>query len=191
MKILWGILILAVIIITHEMGHYLIARLNGIEVVEFTIGFGPKIIGWKTKSGTKFSVRLIMLGAACVFDDLDAGPDDDDMDIASLIANSSFRKANVWARIATTIAGPFFNLLLAYVLGLFLMNYIDIPSTVITQVVEGGAAYEAGVVSLILIAIVTAVIFKLIKDKKNGISSCGGNCKSCGMCSSCNRTDKK
>ena len=144
MKILLGILILALIIITHEMGHYLIARLNGIEVVEFTIGFGPKIIGWKTKSGTKFSVRLIMLGAACVFDDLDAGSDDEDTDIASLIANSSFRKANVWARIATTIAGPFFNLLLAYVLGLFLMNYIDIPSTVITQVVEGGAAYEAG-----------------------------------------------
>lgn len=46
------------------------------------------------------------------------------------------------------------------------------------------------VVSLILIAIVTAVIFKLIKDKKNGVSSCGGNCKSCGMCASCNRKDK-
>ena len=46
------------------------------------------------------------------------------------------------------------------------------------------------VVSLVLIAIVVSVIFKLIKDKKNGISSCGGNCKSCGMCSSCNRPDK-
>ena len=144
MKILLGILILAVIIVTHEMGHYLIARLNGIEVVEFTIGFGPKLIGWKTKSGTKFSIRLIMLGAACVFDDLDAGADDEDMDIATLIASSSFRKANVWARIATTVAGPFFNLLLAFVLGLFLMNYIDIPSTVVTEVVQDGAAYAAG-----------------------------------------------
>ena len=64
MKIVLGIAILAVIIITHEFGHYLIARINGIEVVEFTIGFGPKLIGWKTKSGTKFSIRLIMLGAA-------------------------------------------------------------------------------------------------------------------------------
>ena len=145
MKIILGILILALIIITHEMGHYLIARLNGIEVVEFTIGFGPKIFGWRTKSGTKFSIRLIMLGAACVFDDLEAGNDDEDTDIASLIANSSFRKANVWARIATTIAGPLFNLLLAYVLGLFLMNYIDIPSTKILHVDPAGAAYEAGI----------------------------------------------
>ena len=126
------------------MGHFLIARLNGIEVVEFTVGFGPKIFGWKTKAGTKISVRLIMLGAACVFDDLDAPVDDDKSDIASIIANSAFRKANVWSRIATTIAGPFFNLLLAFVIGLFLMNYIDIPDTTITEVMADGAAYEAG-----------------------------------------------
>ena len=144
MKIVLGIAILAVIIITHEFGHYLIARLNGIEVVEFTIGFGPKLIGWKTKSGTKFSIRLIMLGAACVFDDLDAGTDED-TDLASMIANSSFRKANVWSRIATTLAGPFFNLLLAFVLGLFLMNYIDMPDTVVTEVNTDGAAYAAGI----------------------------------------------
>ena len=144
MKIVLGIAILAVIIITHEFGHYLIARINGIEVVEFTIGFGPKLIGWKTKSGTRFSIRLIMLGAACVFDDLDAGTDED-TDLASMIANSSFRKANVWSRIATTLAGPFFNLLLAFVLGLFLMNYIDMPDTVVTEVNTDGAAYAAGI----------------------------------------------
>lgn len=144
MKILLGILILAVIVFVHEMGHFLIARLNGIEVVEFTVGFGPKLFGWKTKSGTKIAVRLIMLGAACVFDDLDAGTDED-TDLATLIANSSFRKANVWSRIATTVAGPLFNLLLAFVLGLFLMNYIDIPDTTVTEVATDGAAYAAGI----------------------------------------------
>ena len=46
------------------------------------------------------------------------------------------------------------------------------------------------IVSLILVAVAAAVIFKLIKDKKNGISSCGGNCAHCGMCSSCTRPDK-
>ena len=143
MKILLGILILAVIIFTHEFGHFLIARLNGIEVVEFTVGFGPKLFGWRTKAGTKVSVRLIMLGAACVFDDLDADTGDD-TSIASMIENSSFRKANVWSRIATTLAGPMFNLLLAFVLGLFLMNYIDIPDTTVTEVSVDGAAYEAG-----------------------------------------------
>ncbi len=142
MKILLGILILAVIVFVHEMGHYLIAVVNGIEVVEFTVGFGPKLFGWKTKRGTKVSLRLIMLGAACVFDDLDA--DHGDEDIASILANSKFRQANVWSRIATTLAGPFFNLLLAFVIGLFLMNYIDIPSTRVLHVDPEGAAYEAG-----------------------------------------------
>ena len=126
------------------MGHYLIARLNGIDVVEFTIGFGPKIFGWTTGSGTRFSVRLILFGAACVFDDLDAQLDDNDADFASVIANSPYRKANVWSRIATTLAGPFFNLLLAFVLGLFLMNYITISDTTISDVMQDGAAYEAG-----------------------------------------------
>ena len=54
MKILLGILILAVIVFVHEMGHYLIARLNGIDVVEFTVGFGPKIFGWKTKAEQRY-----------------------------------------------------------------------------------------------------------------------------------------
>ncbi|MCR5591612.1 MAG: FeoB-associated Cys-rich membrane protein [Lachnospiraceae bacterium] len=47
------------------------------------------------------------------------------------------------------------------------------------------------VVSAVLIAVVTAVIFKMIKDKKNGISSCGGNCAHCGLCASCNRKENR
>ena len=47
------------------------------------------------------------------------------------------------------------------------------------------------VVFLILAAMVTAVIYKMIKDRKNGISSCGGNCAKCGMCASCGKKDGK
>lgn len=47
------------------------------------------------------------------------------------------------------------------------------------------------VVFLILVSIVTAVIYKMIKDRKNGISSCGGNCAKCGMCGSCGKKDGK
>lgn len=140
MKIIWGIIILCVIVIVHEGGHMLIAKLNGIEVIEFTIGFGPKIFGFK-KGGTEYCIRAIPFGGACIFEDLDA---DDDADIATVIANSKYRQANVWARIATTFAGPAFNFLLAFVLGLFLMNYIDMPSTQITSVADDGVAKEAG-----------------------------------------------
>ena len=141
MKIIWGILILCIIVVSHELGHFLIAKLNGIEVKEFDIGFGPKIFGIK-KGGTEYCLRVIPLGGACVFDDFeDAG---EDADMATLIANSSYRQANVWARIATTVAGPMFNFLLAFILGLFLMQYINMPPAVITEVTEGSVAEEAG-----------------------------------------------
>lgn len=142
MKIIWGIVILCVIVLSHEMGHLIIAKLNGIEVKEFTIGFGPMIFGF-TKGGTKYCIRAIPMGGACIFEDLDA-ENEEESDMASLIANSSYRKANVWSRIATTLAGPVFNFLLAFILGLFLMNYIDMPSTVITSVTEDSAAMDAG-----------------------------------------------
>ena len=142
MKIIWGILILLVIVVAHEMGHFLIARLNGIEVKEFTIGFGPKLVGWTSKGGTRFCIRLILFGAACVFEDLEN--EDEDADLETLYANSAYRKANVYSRIATTLAGPVFNLILAFIVGLFLMNYIDMPSTLITGLTEDSVAAEAG-----------------------------------------------
>lgn len=46
------------------------------------------------------------------------------------------------------------------------------------------------VVSLILIIVVSAVVFKMIKDKKSGISSCGGNCARCNMCAACRSPEK-
>lgn len=142
MKIVWGILILLVIVVAHELGHFLIARLNGIDVKEFTIGFGPKLFGKQFKSGTKFSIRLILIGAACVFEELDEQSENDD--IETIYANSAYRKANVWARIATTVAGPLFNLILAFLVGLFLMNYVNMPTTEITGIIDDSAAAEAG-----------------------------------------------
>lgn len=140
MKIIWGIIILCVIVVSHEFGHFIIAKLNGIEVKEFDIGFGPKIFGVK-KGGTEYCLRALPLGGACVFDDYENAGDDVSME--ELIANSSYRKANVWSRIATTFAGPLFNFLLAFILGLFLMNYIDMPSTVITSISANSAAEDA------------------------------------------------
>lgn len=142
MKIIWGIVILCVIVISHEFGHLLIAKMNGIDVKEFTIGFGPKLFGIN-KGGTLYCVRMIPFGGACVFDDMEAF--DEDADMTTIIENSSYRKANVWARIATTLAGPMFNFLLAFLIGLFLMNYIDMPSALVVDVTEGSVAEEAGI----------------------------------------------
>ena len=139
MKIVFGILILCIVVIAHEFGHMIVAKASGIEVKEFCIGFGPKIVGF-TKGGTLYSLRCIPFGGACIFDDMDANDE-------NAIEESQFRKAPVWSRFLTIFAGPFFNFLLAFVFALFLMSNIYYPSTEVVEVAEGGAAAEAGMVA--------------------------------------------
>ena len=67
-SILLAILLLAILIVVHELGHFWAARLMKIEVVEFGVGFGPKLFGWKSrKHGTRFVIRAIPLGGYNAF----------------------------------------------------------------------------------------------------------------------------
>ena len=61
-----ALLILALLIVVHEFGHYITGRLLGFKVLEFAVGFGPKLIKWERK-GIKYSVRAIPLGGFCSF----------------------------------------------------------------------------------------------------------------------------
>ena len=70
LKIVLALFIFCIIVISHELGHFIIAKVNGIAVTEFCIGFGPTLIGF-TKNGTKYSFKPILLGGACIFDDED------------------------------------------------------------------------------------------------------------------------
>ena len=86
LNIIAAILILSIIVIIHEFGHFIIAKANGVEVTEFFIGFGPKIIKFK-KGGTEYSLRLLPFGGACVMlgqdfmdDPLDRDVEDDEAD---------------------------------------------------------------------------------------------------------------
>lgn len=66
--VLLAILLLGILIMVHEWGHFIAARLTGIEVMEFSIGFGPKLLGWKGKKHeTAFSLRAIPMGGYCAF----------------------------------------------------------------------------------------------------------------------------
>ena len=66
-SIIWFIIILSVIVISHEFGHFIVARMNGIRVLEFDVGFGPTLLHF-TKKGTKFALKLLPFGGACIFD---------------------------------------------------------------------------------------------------------------------------
>ena len=73
--ILLAIALLGVLVMVHEFGHYIVGRLTGMTVLEFSIGFGPKLLGWKRK-GIDYSLRVVPLGGYCSF----LGEDDNNSD---------------------------------------------------------------------------------------------------------------
>lgn len=139
------IVIFGVVVIAHEFGHFLIAKANGIHVVEFAVGMGPDIFSFK-KGGTKYSLKLFPIGGACMFEGEDGVMEKDETTGDSGEPGpGSFLKANVWARIATVVAGPVFNLILAFVIAFIMVNMdVAIRDPVATQVIEGGGAQTAG-----------------------------------------------
>lgn len=134
MNIILAIVIFSVIIIIHELGHFLTAKLNHIRVYEFSLGLGPTIIGF-TKGETKYSLKLLPFGGACMMGE------DDEFDTAD---DRNFNNKSVWARMAVVFAGPFFNFILAFVLSLFVVGLAGYDLPAVLSVEEGSPAAEAG-----------------------------------------------
>lgn len=147
MTLIWFIVIFGAVVIAHEFGHFLIAKANGIHVVEFAVGMGPNIFSFQ-KGDTKYSLKLFPIGGACMFEGEDGVEQKDEATgQVKEPGPGSFLKANVWARIATVAAGPFFNFILAFVIAFAMVNMseiIAIRDPIATQVLEGGAAEAAG-----------------------------------------------
>ena len=76
MKIVIAIVIFSIIIIFHELGHFLLAKANRIRVNEFSLGLGPTIFGI-TRGETKYSLKLLPFGGACMMEGEDAESGDD------------------------------------------------------------------------------------------------------------------
>jgi len=139
MTLILFIIIFGVVVIAHEFGHFLLAKVNGIHVVEFAVGMGPSIFSVK-KGDTKYSLKLFPIGGACMFE----GEDGLAMKEGEEPGKGSFLKAGVWSRIATVVAGPFFNFILAFLVALIMTNMMVVREPVATEVPEGGGAAIAG-----------------------------------------------
>ena len=100
------VVVLGVLVFFHELGHYWVAKRNGIKVEEFGMGYPPRIIKLFTYDGTDFTINLIPFGGFARM----KGEDGADL------STGSFNAASRWARASTLIAGPFMNALLAIVL---------------------------------------------------------------------------
>ena len=134
MGIIFAILIFSFIVFFHELGHFTLAKLNGIDVHEFAIGMGPTLFS-KEYKGTVYAVNLLPIGGFCAM-----GEDDEETE-----SPGNFNKKSVWARISVIAAGPIFNFIMAFVLAVILTAMVGYDKPVISSVEEGYSAAEAGI----------------------------------------------
>lgn len=144
--------IFSILVISHEGGHFLIAKANGIRVKEFTIGVGPAL--WQKKVGeTNYALRALPFGGACIFDGMDVYDREDDGGDGSgklkfevdKADERAFPNAKVWSRIATVIAGPLFNFLLAYLIAVITTIFGVWNYPVVSGFAKVSAAKDAGI----------------------------------------------
>lgn len=109
--IIIAILFFELIIIIHEGGHYVAARLMKIKVNEFSIGMGPKLFQFERK-GTKYTLRLILFGGYCSMEGENEDSDDE----------GAFVNKKVWQRMFVVVAGAFMNLVLGFIIVLIIVS---------------------------------------------------------------------
>ena len=136
MKYLLAFLVLSVIIIVHELGHFIIAKASGVVVTEFSLGMGPRILKF-TRKGTMYSIKLFFFGGSCRM----LGEEEDDN------SEGSFNSKSVWKRMAIIVAGPLFNFIFAFVLAVILIGKAGYDPCVVYSVNDNSAAYDAGLES--------------------------------------------
>ena len=134
MGIILAILIFSFIVFFHELGHFLLAKMNGVEVNEFAVGMGPAIYSREYK-GTKYAVRIFPIGGFCAM-----GEDDEATE-----SPNNFNNKSVWARISVIAAGPVFNFILAFIFSVILTAMVGYDKPVVSGVEEGYLAAEAGI----------------------------------------------
>jgi len=144
------LVIISLIVFIHEFGHFLVARLCGVKVDEFAIGFGKKLFSWRDKKGTQWKFCLLPLGGYVkMHGDRNAASIADPELVAKMSEEEkkiSFVGKNVWQRMAIVSAGPIANFILAIFLFtvLFKINGINKVLPIIDEVLPNSAAYESG-----------------------------------------------
>ena len=132
--ILVAILMFGSLILIHELGHFLTARLFHVTIYEFSIGMGPKLISWTSKkNNTAYSLRALPIGGFVSM----AGEDEDSEDPGSL------KNKKVWQRIIITAAGSVFNLALGLIVMLLVVSFSSaIGSTTISKFANGATSVQ-------------------------------------------------
>ena len=131
--IISSIIIFLLVILIHEFGHFIVAKMNGVSVLEFSIGMGPKLFQ-KESNGTLYSLRLLPVGGYCQLE----GEDEENDSPNSLNNQSPF------VRLKVILAGAIMNFVLAFILLILLMS-VSRVSTEVSGVLENSPAYSSGI----------------------------------------------
>jgi regulator of sigma E protease len=142
--------VLTIVVFFHELGHFLIARWAGVKVLTFSLGFGPELVGFNDRHGTRWKISAVPLGGYVKFfgDESEASTPS-----ADLLANmseeeraGSFHHKSVARRAAIVAAGPFANFILAIVIFAGLFTFYGKPnmSARVDKIEAGSAAAAAG-----------------------------------------------
>lgn len=138
MSLLYFLILVGILVLIHEYGHYIQAKLNKVKVNEFSIGFGPKIFSFE-KDGTMFSIRFLPLGGYVKLAGLDTDePVEDEF---------NFYKKSWLSKFLILASGGIMNFLLA-ILILFILFVWGVPTAVptgINTVLPDSPAYVAGI----------------------------------------------
>ena len=146
------IVLLGILVFVHEFGHFLIARLSGVQVTDFSIGFGKQLWGFTDKHNTKWKICAIPLGGYCQFlgdaDAASAGSSEEVKELSEEDKKKAFPFQNPWKKLAIVLGGPGFNYLFAIIVFTLMFAFLGTFSfpPVVGEVVAGGAADKAGIV---------------------------------------------
>ena len=185
------IAIMSIIVFLHEFGHFIVARLCKVRVLEFSIGFGKKLFSLTDKKGTEWQIRLLPFGGFVkMYGDRNmASMPDSASSIEIASAKDAFINKNVYQRIAIVIAGPVANFLSAIlILALLFKIYgMQQTSTTIDRIMPNSPAEVAGfkindqvvainqkptktfadISNFITISIEKQLIFNVLRDGQN------------------------
>lgn len=141
--LIYFIIILGVIVLVHEFGHFIFSKMFGIYVYEFSIGMGPKLFGWKGKKGdTDYSIRAIPIGGYCSL----AGEDNEYDDENKVPKDARLQSKPAWQRFLVMFFGAGNNFILAFILLLVIglcYGAVD-QRPIINNVNPDYPAYQAG-----------------------------------------------
>jgi len=148
---LWSFfIILSVIVFVHEFGHYIIAKLCGVKITAFSIGFGKELVGWNDKSGTRWKIAMLPLGGYVkMFGDASAASTADEDAIERMSEadkKQTFHFKPLHKKAAIVVAGPVANFLLTIVIFTWFIMTVGLPSAdpVVGQIMPGSPAESAG-----------------------------------------------